>query len=235
MQAIATGAQSIMLGESDVVARRRHRVDEPHAVPDRRRRRALGPQDGQLHARRRDVSRRLHLLAVGHDHGRDGGGARARVRHHARGSRTPTRSRRQRSAERARSPPAVSRDEIAPVTVTDAKGRRRVGRRRRASAAGHDARGAAEAAAASSEASKGTPGIITAGHVVRHHRRRRRGGADSSATRAAARGLKPLRDIIGWASAGVDPRIMGIGPVPAMQKLLAADRPWRSTTSISSS
>jgi acetyl-CoA C-acetyltransferase len=25
--------------------------------------------------------------------------------------------------------------------------------------------------------------------------------------------------IIGWASAGVDPRIMGIGPVPAMRKL----------------
>jgi acetyl-CoA C-acetyltransferase len=36
-----------------------------------------------------------------------------------------------------------------------------------------------------------------------------------------ARGLTPLVKITGWASAGVDPRRMGIGPVPAVQKLLA--------------
>jgi acetyl-CoA C-acetyltransferase len=35
-----------------------------------------------------------------------------------------------------------------------------------------------------------------------------------------ARGLKPLVKILGWASAGVDPKRMGIGPVPAVQKLL---------------
>jgi acetyl-CoA C-acetyltransferase len=39
------------------------------------------------------------------------------------------------------------------------------------------------------------------------------------AERASALGIKPLARIIGWASAGVDPRIMGIGPVPAMRKL----------------
>ena len=37
----------------------------------------------------------------------------------------------------------------------------------------------------------------------------------------AARGLQPLARITGWASAGVDPRRMGIGPVPAVGKLLA--------------
>jgi acetyl-CoA C-acetyltransferase len=37
---------------------------------------------------------------------------------------------------------------------------------------------------------------------------------------AARRGLKPLGRIVGWATAGVDPRIMGIGPVPAVRKLL---------------
>jgi len=31
--------------------------------------------------------------------------------------------------------------------------------------------------------------------------------------------LQPLARIVGWASAGVDPRIMGIGPVPAIAKL----------------
>ncbi|HZR82169.1 MAG TPA: acetyl-CoA C-acetyltransferase [Candidatus Binatia bacterium] len=38
---------------------------------------------------------------------------------------------------------------------------------------------------------------------------------------AKARGLKPLARIRGWASAGVDPSIMGMGPWPASEKLLA--------------
>jgi acetyl-CoA C-acetyltransferase len=36
---------------------------------------------------------------------------------------------------------------------------------------------------------------------------------------AGDRNLKALAQISGWASAGVDPRIMGIGPVPAIAKL----------------
>ena len=38
---------------------------------------------------------------------------------------------------------------------------------------------------------------------------------------AKARGLKPLARIRGWASAGVDPSIMGMGPWPAVEKALA--------------
>jgi len=34
-------------------------------------------------------------------------------------------------------------------------------------------------------------------------------------------GLKPVARVIGMASAGVPPRVMGIGPVPATRKLLA--------------
>jgi acetyl-CoA C-acetyltransferase len=37
---------------------------------------------------------------------------------------------------------------------------------------------------------------------------------------AADRGLKPLAKIRGWASAGVDPSIMGMGPWPACEKAL---------------
>lgn len=37
----------------------------------------------------------------------------------------------------------------------------------------------------------------------------------------ASHRLQPLARIVGWATAGVDPRIMGIGPVPAIQKLFA--------------
>jgi acetyl-CoA C-acetyltransferase len=38
---------------------------------------------------------------------------------------------------------------------------------------------------------------------------------------ARARGIRPLARIVGWASAGVDPSIMGWGVVPATKKLLA--------------
>ena len=42
-----------------------------------------------------------------------------------------------------------------------------------------------------------------------------------SRRRADVLGITPLASIRSWASAGVDPRIMGIGPVPATQKALA--------------
>ncbi|KGJ98554.1 acetyl-CoA C-acyltransferase family protein [Thalassotalea sp. ND16A] len=38
---------------------------------------------------------------------------------------------------------------------------------------------------------------------------------------AAANGLKPLAKLVGYAFAGVAPQVMGIGPVPAVNKLLA--------------
>ena len=67
---------------------------------------------------------------------------------------------------------------------------------------------------------EGRPGIITAGTSSGITD----GGAAlilASADTARARGLKPRARILGWASAGVDPRLMGIGPVPAVKKLLA--------------
>lgn len=42
-----------------------------------------------------------------------------------------------------------------------------------------------------------------------------------SAEKAQSLGLKPLARIVSHASAGVDPKIMGIGPVPATRKALA--------------
>ncbi|WP_300577974.1 acetyl-CoA C-acetyltransferase [Phenylobacterium sp.] len=41
-----------------------------------------------------------------------------------------------------------------------------------------------------------------------------------SADEAKARGLKPLARIASWAHAGVDPEIMGTGPIPASRKAL---------------
>ena len=37
---------------------------------------------------------------------------------------------------------------------------------------------------------------------------------------AQAKGLKPLGRLVGWAVAGVEPKYMGIGPAPAIRKLL---------------
>jgi len=65
---------------------------------------------------------------------------------------------------------------------------------------------------------EGLPGMITAGTSSGITD----GGAAlvlASADAARARGLQPRAKVLGWASAGVDPRIMGIGPVPAIQKL----------------
>ncbi|MFZ0633952.1 MAG: acetyl-CoA C-acyltransferase [Candidatus Acidiferrales bacterium] len=63
-------------------------------------------------------------------------------------------------------------------------------------------------------------GIVTAGNAS--------GIVDGAAavvvTHAATakeRGWRPLGRIVSWASAGVEPRIMGIGPVPSSQKALA--------------
>ncbi len=41
-----------------------------------------------------------------------------------------------------------------------------------------------------------------------------------TAKEAARRGLKPLARIVSWAHAGVDPAIMGTGPIPASRKAL---------------
>jgi acetyl-CoA acetyltransferase family protein len=43
----------------------------------------------------------------------------------------------------------------------------------------------------------------------------------SSGKFASDRGLKPIGRLVSWGIAGVDPRIMGIGPVPASKKALA--------------
>jgi acetyl-CoA C-acetyltransferase len=70
---------------------------------------------------------------------------------------------------------------------------------------------------------EGHQGIITAGSASGVTD----GGAAlvlSSSDVARRRGLRPRARILGWASAGVDPRVMGIGPVPAVEKLRARIR-----------
>ena len=67
---------------------------------------------------------------------------------------------------------------------------------------------------------EGRAGIVTAGSSSGITD----GGAAlvlASRVRAQALGVRPLARVVAWASAGVDPRTMGIAPVPAMRKLFA--------------
>jgi acetyl-CoA C-acetyltransferase len=45
-----------------------------------------------------------------------------------------------------------------------------------------------------------------------------------SAKRAAELGVTPMARIVDWTQAGVDPKVMGIGPVPAVRKILERNR-----------
>ncbi len=102
--------------------------------------------------------------------------------------------------------------EIAPVTVTDAKGRTVVVE------ADEHPRPDTTLESLRKLGPVFPDGIITAGTSSGITD----GGAAvvlMSAARASALGVKPMARLIGWASAGVDPRSMGIGPVPAMRKL----------------
>jgi acetyl-CoA C-acetyltransferase len=108
-------------------------------------------------------------------------------------------------------------DEIAPVPVSGRDGDRVVDKDE------HPRRGVTPASLAGLSLAfvevEGEPGIITAGSASGITD----GGAAlvlATADHARARRLTPLARIIAWATAGVDPRIMGIGPVPAVRRLL---------------
>lgn len=106
--------------------------------------------------------------------------------------------------------------EIAPVTITE-KGKRVVVENDEHPRHGTTIEALAKLPLAFPNV-EGQPGIVTAGSSS--------GITDGGAALvlasdkwAADRGLTALARITGWASAGVDPRVMGIGPVPAIAKL----------------
>ena len=110
-------------------------------------------------------------------------------------------------------------DEIAPITIVDAKGQPTVVDRDEHPRADTSLESLCKLPPVFPNV-EGQIGIITAGTSSGITD----GGAAvvvTSGSRASALGLTPLARITGWASAGVDPRQMGIGPVPAMRKLFA--------------
>jgi acetyl-CoA C-acetyltransferase len=214
MQALASGAQSILLGESEVVlaggienmsrvpylvdaadARWGHKMGHFQFVDAMYRDGFQDPLSGLIMGETAEVLARQYGIT------REASDAYALES--------------QRRAEAAQKAGHFAR-EIAPVTRTDR------GQTTEVAADEHPRHGSTIEALRKLPLTfpmvEGHPGIITAGSAS--------GITDgaaalvlASAGYARTRGLKPLARIAGWASAGVDPRIMGIGPVPAIAKL----------------
>ncbi len=215
MQAIASGAQSILLGESEVVlaggiesmsrmpylvdaadARWGHRMGNFQFVDAMYRDGFSCPLSGLIMGETAEVLARQYGIT------REGSDQYACAT--------------QRRAQAAIEAGHFAR-EIAPVTLRDAKGNEVTVR-----ADEHPRPGATIEALRKLPLVfpkvEGQDGIITAGTSSGITD----GGAAvvlSSASWAASRRITPRARIVGWASAGVDPRVMGIGPVPAIEKL----------------
>ncbi|MCB9959765.1 MAG: 3-oxoadipyl-CoA thiolase [Rhodospirillaceae bacterium] len=106
-------------------------------------------------------------------------------------------------------------DEIAPVTVPQRKGEPLV-----VSVDEHPRPGTTAASLAKLKGVNGPDLTVTAGNASGVN-----DGACAlivaSAAMAEQQGLKPLVRVVAAAAAGVEPRIMGIGPAPAAQRVLA--------------
>ena len=216
MQTIATGAQSIMLGEADIVlaggiesmSRMPYLVDAEDA--------RWGHKMGNftfVDAMYRDgftcsvcgmiMGETVEVLAREYGISREASDAYA----------LESQQRTERAIAAGR-----FRDEIVPVAFTDPKGKPQT-----------LAEDEHPRAGTTIESLKKLPpvfkpaegvGVVTAGSSSGITD----GGAAviiAGADTASASGLKPLARVVGWASAGVDPKRMGIGPVPAVRKLLA--------------
>src|SRR5215212_663966 len=105
------------------------------------------------------------------------------------------------------------KDEIVPVTVKTRKGEVVVDKDE------HPKPGTTVEALAKLRAAFGKDGTVTAGNASGLN-----DGASvtvlMTADEAERRGLEPLARIASWATAGVDPAVMGTGPIPASRKAL---------------
>jgi acetyl-CoA C-acetyltransferase len=217
MQAIATGAQSLMLGEADTIvaggiesmsrmpylidaedARWGHRMGNFALVDAMYRDGFTCSLSGMI------MGETAELLAREYGISREASEAYAVETQRRTGAAMQT---------------GRFRDEIAPVTVTGAKGRTVI--------VDADEHPRPETTIESLrklppvfKAVDGQPGTITAGTSSGITD----GGAAlvlTTAAKAREMGIAPMARIIGWASAGVDPKRMGIGPVPAVRRLFA--------------
>lgn len=106
------------------------------------------------------------------------------------------------------------KDEIVPVTIPRRKGDPKI-----FDTDEHPRAGTTEKALAKLRPAFKKDGTVTAGNASGIN-----DGAAAvlvmSADKAREKGLKPMAKIISYASAGVDPKVMGLGPIPSTRKAL---------------
>lgn len=106
------------------------------------------------------------------------------------------------------------KDEIVPVTVKDRKGDKII-----------DTDEYIRAGATIDALTKLRPAFTKEGTVTAGNASGINDGAAAvvlmTEAEAARRGITPLARVVSWATAGVDPKVMGTGPIPASKKALA--------------
>jgi acetyl-CoA acyltransferase 2 len=210
IQSVVSAAQMIRLGESRlaVAGGMENMTQAPHVLRGARSgfRLGEGTLEDSLMVALLDTHCGLYMAQTSDNLARQHGITREAMDEYA----LLTQQRAARATERG-----VFREEIAPVDAP--QGRKTV----RVDADDHPRPETTLEGLAALRPSFGKDGFVTAGNAS--------GIVDGAAAlvvasreEAARRGLKPLASVVSWGVAGVPPEIMGIGPVPASRRALAA-------------
>lgn len=210
LKAVAIASQMIRAGDVDTVVAggMENMTRAPYLVPTARYGARMGPAkmiDSMVHDGLTDAFNDIHMGITAENLAEQYGISREDQDEFAAAS--------QQKAERAIEQ-ATFKDEIVPIEVPDKRSTRIV------DADEHPRPGTtAEALAKLRAAFKKEDGTVTAGNASGVN-----DGAAAvvvmSARKARERGLEPLGTVESYASVGVEPKIMGIGPVPAVRKAL---------------
>jgi acetyl-CoA acyltransferase 2 len=210
IQSVVSAAQMIRLGESRlaIAGGMENMTQAPHVLRGARSgfRLGEGTLEDSLMVALLDTHCGLYMAQTSDNLARQHGITREAMDEYA----LLTQQRAARATERG-----VFREEIAPVDAP--QGRKTV----RVDADDHPRPETTIEGLAALRPSFGKDGFVTAGNAS--------GIVDGAAAlvvasreEAARRGLKPLASVVSWGVAGVPPEIMGIGPVPASRRALAA-------------
>jgi acetyl-CoA C-acetyltransferase len=210
LKAVAIASQMIRAGDVDTVVAggMENMTRAPYLVPTARYGARMGPAqmiDSMVHDGLTDAFNDIHMGITAENLAEQYGISREQQDEFAAAS--------QQKAERAVEQ-ATFKDEIVPIEVPDKRSTRTVDTDE------HPRPGTtAEALAKLRAAFKKEDGTVTAGNASGVN-----DGAAAvvvmSARKARERGLEPLGTVESYASVGVEPKIMGIGPVPAVRKAL---------------
>jgi acetyl-CoA acyltransferase 2 len=212
-EAVIQGAQQILLGLSQVVLAggTESMSQAPHVVRGARWGLRLGPSaplEDTLWETLRDTGCGLSMAETAE---------RLAERYHIGREAVDCYAARSQACAKAGWESGAFADEVVPVTLKDRKSRQDVAW----AADEHMRPGTTAEALAKLPPYFRKVGVVTAGNAS--------GICDGAAALVVAdeayareRGLRPIGRLLGWGVAGVDPSLMGIGPVPASRRALAA-------------